>query len=143
MCVRFTSFIIYTSSRGDRTRALISTFKTDQTDFTHWISFLPSKLAMEISPNLDVLSAKTEGLSSAWNNLSIIKQNGESQNGCFKKTEQKQNTPNILKNEHFLPSDTHTRKTNIFYSLIRTHTYVCVSERNKCSFFGKFGVLPF
>ena len=59
VCVRFTSFIIYTSSRGDRTRASISKFKTDQTDFTHWISFLPSKLAVEISPNLDVLSANT------------------------------------------------------------------------------------
>ena len=41
----------------------------------------------------------------------------------------KQSTPNFLKNEHFLPPD--------------THTYVCVSGGKKCSFFGKFGVLCF
>ena len=41
----------------------------------------------------------------------------------------KQSTPSFPKNEHFLPSD--------------THTYVCGSGTKKCSFFGKFGVLFF
>ena len=45
------------------------------------------------------------------NNLSVIRQKGESQNGCFKK---KQSTPNFPKNEHFLPSDTHTYVTEIY-----------------------------
>ena len=44
---------------------------------------------------------------------------------CFKK----QSPPNFSENQHFLPPD--------------THTYVCVSGGNKCSFFGKFGVLCF
>ena len=39
----------------------------------------------------------------------------------------KESTPNFLKNEHFLPPD--------------THTCVCVTEGKKCLFFGKFGVL--
>ena len=43
--------------------------------------------------------------------------------------QEKQNTPNFPKNEHFLPPD--------------THTYVCVSGGKKPSFFGKFGVLCF
>ena len=33
-------------------------------------------------------------------------------------------------------------KTNFSYPS-DTHTYVCVSEGKKCSFFGKFGVLCF
>ena len=41
----------------------------------------------------------------------------------------KQSTANFLKNEHFLPPDTHTN--------------VCVLQGKKCSFFGKFGVLCF
>ena len=41
----------------------------------------------------------------------------------------KQSPPNFSENQHFLPPD--------------THTYVCVSGGNKCSFFGKFGVLCF
>ena len=41
----------------------------------------------------------------------------------------KQSLPNFPKNEHFLPPG--------------THTYVCVSEGKKCSFFGKFGLLCF
>ena len=57
---------------------------------------------------------------------SVIRQKGESQNGCFKK---KKSTPNFPKNEHFLVPD--------------PHTYVCVSEGKKCSFFGKLGVLCF
>ena len=55
---------------------------------------------------------------------SVIRQKGESQNGCFKK----KSTPNFPKNEH-LPPD--------------THTYLCVSGGKKCSLFGKFGVLYF
>ena len=35
------------------------------------------------------------------------------------------------------------RKTNIFYPLIRTRTYLCVSGGKKCLFFGKFDVLCF
>ena len=56
---------------------------------------------------------------------SVIRQKEESQNGCFKK----QSTPNFPKNEHFLPSD--------------THTCVCVSRGKKCSFFVESGVLYF
>ena len=41
----------------------------------------------------------------------------------------KKSTPNFPKNEHFLVPD--------------PHTYVCVSEGKKCSFFGKLGVLCF
>ena len=32
-------------------RALTSAYKTDQADFTDWISFVPSNLTEEISPN--------------------------------------------------------------------------------------------
>ena len=59
-------------------------------------------------------------------NSSVIRQKGESQNGCFKKTKQAKFSK---KPEHFLPPD--------------THTYVCVSGGKKCSFFEKFGVLCF
>ena len=41
----------------------------------------------------------------------------------------KQSTPSFPKHEHFLSLD--------------THTYECISGSNKCSFFGKFGVLCF
>ena len=41
----------------------------------------------------------------------------------------KQSTQNFSKNEHFLPTD--------------THTYVCVSGGKKCSLFEKFCVLCF
>ena len=63
---------------------------------------------------------------------SVIRQNGKSRNGCFKKTKhakfsekrtllthlyahvtgvlRKRNTSNFSKNKHFLPSDTHTFK---------------------------------
>ena len=41
----------------------------------------------------------------------------------------KQGTPNLPKNQHFLPPD--------------TYPYVCVSGVKKCSFFGKFDVLCF
>ena len=39
---------------------------------------------------------------------SVIRQKGESQNGCFKK----QSTPNFPKNEHYLPTDTQTLREN-------------------------------
>ena len=41
----------------------------------------------------------------------------------------KPSSPNFLKNQHFLPPD--------------THTYVCVLGGKKCSVFGKFGALCF
>ena len=56
--------------------------------------------------------------------MSVIKQKGKCQNEMTRK----QRTPSFPKNEHFLPSN--------------THTYVCVSG-DKCSFFGKLGVLCF
>ena len=55
----------------------------------------------------------------------VIKQKGESQNGCYKKTKQTK----FSKNEHFLPP--------------HTHTHVCISAGKKCSFFRKFSVLCF
>ena len=55
----------------------------------------------------------------------VIRQKGEPQNGCLKKT----NLVKFSENEHFLPPD--------------THTHVCVSGGKKCLFFGKFGVLCF
>ena len=58
---------------------------------------------------------------------SVIRQKGESQNGCFKKA--KQSTPKFPKNKYFLPPD--------------THMYVCVSGGKNCLLFGNFGVLCF
>ena len=52
---------------------------------------------------------------------SVIRQKGESQNGCFKKNKARQ----------------------IFRKTIISYTYVSVSGGKKCSFFGKFGVLCF
>ena len=65
-------------------------------------------------------------------NLSVIRQKGESQNGCFKKS----------KHAKF------SEKKKMSYtppppSPPNTHTYVCVSGGKKCSFFGKFGVFCF
>ena len=59
------------------------------------------------------------------NKSSVIRQKGESQKGCFKKTKHAK----FSENEHFFPSD--------------KHTYVYVSGGKKCSFFIKFGVLCF
>ena len=47
----------------------------------------------------------------------------------LKRVFQKNKARQIFQNKHFLPPD--------------THTYVCVSEGRKCSFFGKLGVLCF
>ena len=76
---------------------------------------------------------------------SVKWQKGESRSACFKK--KKQSTRNFPKNEHFLPPDTHTCKSQnrCFKKTARqifpkTNTYVCVSGGKKCSFFGKFGV---
>ena len=52
---------------------------------------------------------------------SVIRQKGESKNGCFKRRKYAKISP----------------KTNISYPP-DTHTYVCVSESKKCSFFGQF-----
>ena len=60
------------------------------------------------------------------NTTSIIRQKGESQNGCFKKNKGREI---FRKKKHFLPPD--------------THTHVCIAVGKKCSFFGKFGVLCF
>ena len=57
---------------------------------------------------------------------SLIRQKGESQNGCFKKT----------KHTKF------SEKWNISYPLIRTHTCAYQGVRN-VRFFGKFDVLCF
>ena len=46
-----------------------------------------------------------------------------------KRVLQENKAPNFPKNEHFLPSDTHTE--------------VCVSGGKKCLLFGKFGVVYF
>ena len=56
--------------------------------------------------------------------LSVIRQNGKSQNRSYKKTKHAKFSK---KNEHFLLHD--------------THTHVCVSGGKKCSFIRKFGVL--
>ena len=56
----------------------------------------------------------------------VIRQKGESQNGCFKKT------------KHAKFPDKRT-----FLTCWYAHTYVCVSGGKKYSFFGKFGVFCF
>ena len=58
-------------------------------------------------------------------NSSVIRQKGECQKGCFKKTKH----ANFPKNNYFLPPDTHTN--------------VCVSGGKKCSLFGKISALCF
>ena len=60
-------------------------------------------------------------------NLVVV---GNKTKGANLKTEvtRKQSTPSFPKNEHLSPD---------------THTYVCVLEGKKCSFFGKLGVLCF
>ena len=58
-------------------------------------------------------------------NSLVIRQKGESRNGCFKETKHAK----FSENEHLLPPD--------------TQTYVCVSGGKKCLFFGKFVVLCF
>ena len=71
------------------------------------------------------------------------KTNGESQNGCFKKTKHAK----FSKNEDFLPPDTHTLPAK---NIIKPYSFLmfsvgkmCVPEVKKYSFFGKFGVLCF
>ena len=55
MCVCFISFAIPLGRGG--TEALSSGCKVDQVDFTDMMSFLPSNLMMDISPNSEALSA--------------------------------------------------------------------------------------
>ena len=43
-------------------------------------------------------------------NSSVIRQKGESQNGCFKKTKH-ENKTNFPKKKHFLPPDTQRNKS--------------------------------
>lgn len=45
--------------RGGKTRALNSECKADQDNFTDWMSFLPSNLVEEITPNPKALSKST------------------------------------------------------------------------------------
>ena len=59
------------------------------------------------------------------NNLSVIRQKGQSHNGYYKK----KSTSNFPENKHILPPDTHTN--------------VCISRGKKYPFFGKFGELCF
>ena len=60
--------------------------------------------------------------------LSVIRQKGKSQNGCFQKTKHVQFS---------------VKRTFLTPPPPETQTYVCVSGGKKCSFFGKFGVLYF
>ena len=55
---------------------------------------------------------------------SVIRQKGESQNGCFKKTK-------------------HAKFSEKRLFLTPWYPHVCVSGGKKCSFFGKFGLLCF
>ena len=55
--------------------------------------------------------------------LLVIRQNGESQNGCFRKTKHAK----FSEKRTFITPD--------------TYKYVCVPGGKKCLFFGKFGVL--
>ena len=73
---------------------------------------------------LPFLNHLIDGLNTRFDKSSVIRQKGESQNGCFKKT----------KHAKFFEKRTFL---NPWY------TYVCVSGVKKCSFFGKFGVLCF
>ena len=58
--------------------------------------------------------------------MSVIRQKGKSQNGCFKKTKQAK-----FSEKQTFPTPWYT------------HTHMCVSGGKKCSFFGKFGFLWF
>ena len=50
--------LLFCTKRG-KMWVLSSECKIDQTDFTNWVSFLPSNLMEEIRPNLDVHSVNT------------------------------------------------------------------------------------
>ena len=63
-CVRLTSFIV--PYRRGRTQALTSACKTDQADFTYWMSFVPSNLMEEISSNTEALRVNIQSLWSTW-----------------------------------------------------------------------------
>ena len=45
--------------KGVRVRVLSSAFKTDQADFSDWMSFLPSNLMKEVSAKTVALNANT------------------------------------------------------------------------------------
>ena len=55
MCVCFISFVIPLEQGGKK--ASSSGCKVDQVDFTDMMSFLPSNLMMNISPNSEALKA--------------------------------------------------------------------------------------
>ena len=52
--------------RKSRMRASSSARRTNQADCTDWMFFLPSNVMKEISPNTEIFSGNTLGLSSAW-----------------------------------------------------------------------------
>ena len=75
-------------------------------------------IGLKVGCGTESCPALGEGLYCEMRDISsVIRQKGESQNGCSKK----QNTPNFP----------------------NTRTYVCASGGKKCLFFGKFGVLCF
>ena len=88
-------------------------------------------------------------------NSSVIRQKGESHNGCFKKTKHVKFTEKrtffTLWYAHVwnLWKDLETPVLRFvflpYYHFLHpdTHTHVCLSVGKKCSFFGKIGVLCF
>ena len=65
MCVFFLYLLLF-PSRDARTSALSSECKIAQAHVTDWISFLPSNLMEEISPNPEALGVNTLRLLSSW-----------------------------------------------------------------------------
>ena len=58
MCVIVLCLLLFTCS-GDRMQASSSACKSERPGFSDWMSFLPSNLKEEISPNTEALSANT------------------------------------------------------------------------------------
>ena len=64
LLLTLSKLLVFPFRRGG-TRALSSACKTDQVDFTYWMSFLPYNIMEEINLNTEVRSANTLSLSSA------------------------------------------------------------------------------
>ena len=58
--------------RENRTRAVSSACKTNQSGFTYWMSFLASNLMEEISLNIEALSANTQSFISMEKPLKVL-----------------------------------------------------------------------
>lgn len=58
MCMLTLCPYLFSNGRG-RTSSLSSAFKTNQTDFTDWMSYLSSNVMEKTSPNTEVLYANT------------------------------------------------------------------------------------